>query len=487
MMQPVHSFLRRRLFHPPSIPGRLIGLVLILIVTQVCTLLMNQPIAFWADARYASPNMPFGFLLGRGVWIFLTFAVVYLILVGILLKTLNIRPGFFLACWLFLFHVIPLFWTVNCGPRPYFEFSSESACAVFPFGSVVGFAALFIFILLGILPSAMSRRGKRISWFFAAVWILLMGYGVVHAAFPAPSAWRPIVSLHSPGPRTLAVVAYDVKRQRAVLFGGSTGWVEGSDLLDNSTWEWDGSDWHAMDTPTAPPARMKHGMAYDQERGTVLLFGGKDSYGEPLMDLWEWDGATWRKLCPACNPAARYDHQMFYDTGRNKVVVYGGLNNKPVGFSDAWAWDGSGWSNIPFESSSPAMFNASMIFDTEHYRAISFIPRDWGNTWILEWNTWRRLDPIDQPPPRDESMMVYDPERDLTILFGGEQDGVWFNDTWIFDQKTWTEFIAPGAPPQRDGGVAFYDTARHSVMIYGGRNSGSVYEDMWELVLPGSK
>ena len=49
-------------------------------------------------------------------------------------------------------------------------------------------------------------------------------------------------------------MAYDSKRGRTVLFGGSAGNVN-----LNDTWEWDGQDWTQV-ADTGPPARGGHAM-----------------------------------------------------------------------------------------------------------------------------------------------------------------------------------------------------------------------------------
>ena len=97
----------------------------------------------------------------------------------------------------------------------------------------------------------------------------------------------------------------------------------------------------------------------------------------------------------------------------------------------------------------------------------------------------RHLGLASQPPLRDEAVLVYDPARDLSVLFGGtDEDRVLFDDTWIFQDDTWTKLEAPRFPPQRSKAAAFYDPLRRSVILYGGELYGSIYGDMWELALP---
>jgi hypothetical protein len=55
------------------------------------------------------------------------------------------------------------------------------------------------------------------------------------------------------------------------------------------------------------------GMAYDDARGQIVLFGG-DGHGGDFGDTWTWDGSTWRNQHPAGSPPARSVTAMTYDS-----------------------------------------------------------------------------------------------------------------------------------------------------------------------------
>ena len=69
-------------------------------------------------------------------------------------------------------------------------------------------------------------------------------------------------------------------------------------------------------------------MAYDSQRGRVVLFGGYGDSGG-LADTWEWDGSTWVERTPATSPPARSGHAMAYDSQRGRVVLFGGYGTRP--------------------------------------------------------------------------------------------------------------------------------------------------------------
>ncbi len=120
-------------------------------------------------------------------------------------------------------------------------------------------------------------------------------------------------------------MAYDAVRQRVVLFGGrdpTFAQTPGGRLFSD-TWEWDGSTWTERIVSNPPPGRYDHAMAYDVLRQRVVVFGGQNP-PYYLGDTWEWDGSLWKRLMPASSPSARSASAMAYDAGRQRLVLFGG-------------------------------------------------------------------------------------------------------------------------------------------------------------------
>lgn len=474
----------------PKLPTGFILVVLLLIISQACISLLNQPAGYWVYPHLASNHLPLRFLLTGGPLAFALGVVIYLLIAGYVLKKLEARLAWPVAGGMFFFHSTLLFGSIPCGLNP-FEFHSRFSCEAFiPLANLV----VVIFLLVALFGMFQSRWNRLLIWVaipLVAAWFVLLGIGFYRVIFPAESAWKPIFPTHSPGPRVQAAIAYDTRRNRLVLFGGVVAWKAADTVYDSSTWEWDGSDWHKIETVIAPPARYQHAMAYDETRGTVILYGGHNQHGT-LADLWEWDGEKWTQLCPVCNPAHRFSHKMFYDTSREAVIVYGGYN-KEKGFGEAWMWNGSAWSNLYFSTNAPGFFFSPLVYDRQRQRAVGFASTPgWGGTWIWEGERWFQPDLDVQPSVRTDPALVYNPRSGHIILFGGEHEEegewmgtYWLNDTWLFDGETWSQLQFPVAPPSRYQSIAFYDPVRQSIVIYGGEKDSRIYDDMWELVLPG--
>jgi hypothetical protein len=121
-----------------------------------------------------------------------------------------------------------------------------------------------------------------------------------------------------PAARNGAMAAYDERRERVVLFGGTDG------NKSATTWEHDGEVWHDLDidAASAPPGRYIGGMAYDPLRGRIVLFGGGSFFRN---DYWEFDGQQWAERLTATVPTPRELHAMTFDPVGRQVLMFGGL------------------------------------------------------------------------------------------------------------------------------------------------------------------
>jgi cysteine-rich repeat protein len=138
-------------------------------------------------------------------------------------------------------------------------------------------------------------------------------------------------------PRYYAAAAFDRKRGRVVVFGGST-----DSAIVGDHWELDGTTWIERTEATRPSPRIGGAMGYDDHRERIVLFGGLSVSGL-LADTWEWDGASWMQLQPAIAPSPRYAARMVYDPVRRRVVMLGGAS----GQGDMWEWNGTSWTQVP--------------------------------------------------------------------------------------------------------------------------------------------
>ena len=157
------------------------------------------------------------------------------------------------------------------------------------------------------------------------------------------TSWTQIFPSTTPSPRLGPAMAYDPVRQRTVLFGGRD--ANGQRLAD--TWEWDGTSWNQVITATAPHPRFLATLAFDPQRGRTVLFGGDHIQPNDLgasNDTWEWDGGQWTRDWPTAAPPIRSGQAVAYDANRGRMVLFGGWNaatSPPTIYGDTWEF-GSG-------------------------------------------------------------------------------------------------------------------------------------------------
>lgn len=210
-------------------------------------------------------------------------------------------------------------------------------------------------------------------------------------------------------------MVFDKARGVTVLFGGTyfkpSNPLHADYILSNQdVWIWNGTDWQGP-ILSYPAERSGHAVAFDDTRGTVLLFGGY------LLDLdgnrglqpgtWEYLNATWTQVAGS-TPALRNGHTMAYDSRRQKIVMFGGTGGDAANADDTDEYTaGVGWSSL----------------------------LDGG------------------PPGRVYHSMVYDTRRGVMVAYGGltpSQDGT-YADTWELDVCTrppesvlWVDFAYTG-------------------------------------------
>ncbi|MFH1422785.1 MAG: kelch repeat-containing protein [Planctomycetota bacterium] len=167
----------------------------------------------------------------------------------------------------------------------------------------------------------------------------------------------------------------------------------------------------------------------------VVLYGGWRAYtGYPPVygDTWEWGpdpqgNVVWTQIMPSSPPGNRYYHTMVYHRERHSLIMFGGYTsdvNPAVHFNDTW-----------------------------EYKRPERI--------------WSMINTENSPSKRRNHYTMYDPERNVVILFGGGLDtGEMFDDTWELAHTEkqpsidWIKMRPENKPSRRDGHVIGWDIVR---------------------------
>jgi len=155
------------------------------------------------------------------------------------------------------------------------------------------------------------------------------------------SQWTQVTT-DGPAARFPAGFAYDAAHQNVMLFGGHAAGAQGITSFDD-TWIWDGAAWEKLPVQ-GPSPRDGADAIFTGYSGGILLFGGAEIASDVrlLNDTWLWDGDQWNQVQTE-GPPARVHPAMAFDPERGKIIMIGGSNAPGSVLSDTWEWDGQTW------------------------------------------------------------------------------------------------------------------------------------------------
>ena len=244
------------------------------------------------------------------------------------------------------------------------------------------------------------------------------------------------------------------KEDEVAIFGGRNAANPGMQNLqttyredpDDSTQRWVLQN---ASVGSGPVPRSEHSFLADS--GVIYLFGGLDNTGQALNDAWRanFSGSwQWTELTDSeAIPSVRYGHTAVRDPAlftNPRMLVFGGRDANGVVDNAVYAM--SLWSPIwsvvkqaePETTLAPAAREGhAAIFDNVaraggKRRMLIFGGRDasgnlLNDAWALErpesnpaTYTWVKLNPQSRPAARADHAAIYEPQRDLMLVMGGD-------------------------------------------------------------------
>lgn len=248
-------------------------------------------------------------------------------------------------------------------------------------------------------------------------------------------SWRRL-DVQGPPARDTAMAAYDSVRHVIVLFGGSGPAGAGQAKLFQDTWTWNGGQWEEQRPAHSPNPRMRAGIAFDEVRGVVVMFGGEGEGTTTDDATWTWNGVDWTLLDPTTVPPARHFASMAFDAARGVTVLFGGSMGG-ARFNDTWTWDGANWTRQP--GPAPAASGWSWLaYDAATKEGVAYVYYALDNHPVAEYTiTWDGTSRTDRttagdPSPRAEPRLAYDPDSKQVVLYGPN------SELWTWDGANWS-------------------------------------------------
>jgi hypothetical protein len=173
-------------------------------------------------------------------------------------------------------------------------------------------------------------------------------------------------------------------------------------------------------------------MAYHADLESIVLYDGSGA-------LWRWDGKAW-DVISRDGPGVRASAPLVYDQKRNCLVLFGGYDDPVYELlaRGIWEWNGNRW-----------------------------IERDYGN----------------KPAARAEHSMVFDAGREVSILYGGDNNQIPIKPvTWAWNGKSWAKLAKKG--PSVYGNSMAYDARRNRIVLFhmSGQETWEFDENGWQMV-----
>ncbi|MCK4763771.1 MAG: hypothetical protein KAW12_16335 [Candidatus Aminicenantes bacterium] len=197
----------------------------------------------------------------------------------------------------------------------------------------------------------------------------------------------------------------------------------------------------------------------------------------------------WVKIeTPASPEPPRSYIQTVYDPINEKIVLFGGSPYNDVGLNDLWEYNGSTWEQrFPLNSPS-TRYAYNMVYDSNRNVIVLFGGEDWptlyGDTWEYDGNTWYKVNTAHSPISRAHFALAYDSKRNVVVLFGGWHWYVDQGDTWEYDGTDWIQRSPANSPCERQQVTMVYDENREVVVLFGGTRQyagqGGPFNDTWE-------
>ena len=283
-------------------------------------------------------------------------------------------------------------------------------------------------------------------------------------------SWRRLELTRGPeGRGGLPGTAFDPLRSRVVRFGG---WEPGG-IFGSTVAEWSGLDWtpRVASDPEGdgnPTGRYQNAMAWDSKQRGIVMYGGNSD--TPLNDTWLWNGVSWKRLPDG--PGARTAAMLYFDEKEDAIILYGGYDTNGVKLLDAWRLESDRWVPAAAPPIGPRLGAAvcaepftATVFVFGGADATSMSPPFWQNyhgQWV----------PVAAagPSPRVSASCAWDSERNVLVVVGGQlTDGGSSDEVWEYDKNAWANRTptAGSSPGPRAQHRLIYDPAREMMLLFG--------------------
>jgi len=286
----------------------------------------------------------------------------------------------------------------------------------------------------------------------------------------------------------------EISQNRVLLFGGT---IDSTTYASsNETWLFnsDKNKWELIDTSTHPSKRAGISLCYDINTGKVLLFGGVEE--DYFNDTWIFDVNTleWQEIFPSTYPSSRHGYGLAISSN-SKAILFGGIKKGGVFLNDTWEFD---FLSLSWKLLNPSVKPSQRAYmgmagdgkgkilmyggeDNVSYKS---------DTWIFENSNWQAKSPSSPPSKRTGVALCYNEKGNSFVMFSGFKDELAYtgvtNEVWIFTSDCqWhnATSLFTNLPDKRVYSKLVYQKDKEIGFLFGGEGDGGVYlNDSWKHI-----
>ncbi len=318
--------------------------------------------------------------------------------------------------------------------------------------------------------------------------IVLSEMEVWELSLGSPPAWRRLAPVGpAPEPRVGHAALYDPIRDRVVVYGGEPS---GSGRLHlGDTWVLDLSPapaWSRLDPAGAvPPALSGAAVAYDARRDRMMVFGGSDANGAS-QDLWTltftgtptWSLAAVSGTAPRAGASAAV-----YDSTADRMYVVSppasSSSGGPLSLTQLVPAGVSRWESVSSTGADPgARSGASVaLFDTGRRLVVVGGPRSDAYALDLTTDVWSDLEPVGAYPGVS-GFAAYDSAGARVFLLGGSPLELWVES--LGEPAVWQRPVAATPMPTTTSMPVVFDAANGRLLAFDCTRDSAV--KVWEML-----
>lgn len=287
-----------------------------------------------------------------------------------------------------------------------------------------------------------ERKGALMSYDLFANRMLMFGGNWTNEFWSLQNGvWTQLQPGTVPSARVDSALATDTLNGTVLLYGGN----DGNRLASDETWLWNGTNWTLLAPTLTPGGFAKHAMAFDITRQRTVLFGGVHDLWAPQnlsAATYEFDGTNWNAASPIQVPSAREYAAMAFHPGLAEIVMFGGNNGNNVSSDETWTFNGTDWTLITSVLPHPsARSGAGLITVLNRANCVLFGGYDAitlqisNETWTFDGANWSQVTNVYGGiyPARRDFAIAHDLQRDRIVAFGGViANNSLQNDTWEY-------------------------------------------------------